>query len=82
METTIKVGRRGVVTLPREVREKAGLKEGDTLLVRLEPDGGIHLQQAAVLRVREYGEEELAAFREEDAMPSGLRTKLDDFLGR
>ena len=39
---------RGRVVLPADVRERLNIKEGDRLTLRLEPDGTIRLQTAAV----------------------------------
>ena len=37
--TTVKVTRRGQTTIPIEIREKLGIKEGDELLVEVKEDG-------------------------------------------
>ena len=46
----VRVGRRGVIVIPRDVREMLGLEEGDVLELRVEGD-------SIVLRVRDlWGE--------------------------
>jgi len=44
----VAVADRGRVVLPAEVRERLNIKAGDRLTLRLEPDGTIRLQTAAV----------------------------------
>ena len=39
--TTIKVGRRGQITIPREIRRSLGLKEGDRIALISEGDRAI-----------------------------------------
>ena len=39
MRTTVKVTRRGQTTIPKEFREKLGIKEGDELTVEPTKDG-------------------------------------------
>lgn len=39
---------RGRLVLPAEVRERLKIKEGDRLMMRIEPDGTIKIQTAAV----------------------------------
>lgn len=39
MRTIVKVTRRGQTTIPKEFREKLGIKEGDELVVELTKEG-------------------------------------------
>ncbi|WXG41505.1 MAG: AbrB/MazE/SpoVT family DNA-binding domain-containing protein [Candidatus Freyarchaeum deiterrae] len=39
MRTTVKVTRRGQTTIPKEFREKLGIKEGDELMVEFTKEG-------------------------------------------
>jgi AbrB family looped-hinge helix DNA binding protein len=75
---TRKVGRRGQVTIPKELRERFGIRGGDEVVVR-EEDGRIVIETASVAerlaegyreraeRDAEIAEEMDAASREADA---------------
>lgn len=65
--TSIPVSKRGTITLPPEMRRKLGLDvaEHPMMLVELR-DGGIFLQPAEALPVREIPEETLRGWIEED----------------
>lgn len=47
----VKLRRKGIIILPKSIREKAGVKEGDELLVTLEGDR-IILRKFKPLKVR------------------------------
>jgi len=38
-----KIGKRGVIVIPSEIRKKADLSEGDDLFIDVDDHGGIHL---------------------------------------
>jgi bifunctional DNA-binding transcriptional regulator/antitoxin component of YhaV-PrlF toxin-antitoxin module len=65
--TTLPVSKRGTITLPPEMRRKLGLDatEHPMMLVELK-DGGIFLQPAEALPVRDIPEETLLAWVAED----------------
>lgn len=54
MATTVTV--KGQVTLPRDVREAAGIRPGDRVIVRARPEGGVIVE-------RESKPEDEAAYR-------------------
>ena len=64
--TTVKLGPKGQIVIPKEAREMFGLEAGDTLVLMADKKRGIALQQSAVLveiadaifRGAEAGEEE------------------------
>lgn len=62
MPTPLILSRRGQITLPKEVREKLGLKAGDVLLLRVE-GGKIVLEPALLLSYEVYTEERLEEFQ-------------------
>ncbi|GAA6736437.1 AbrB/MazE/SpoVT family DNA-binding domain-containing protein [Thermus oshimai] len=62
MPTPLILSRRGQITLPKEVREKLGLKAGDALLLRVE-GGKIVLEPALLLSYEVYTEERLEEFQ-------------------
>jgi AbrB family looped-hinge helix DNA binding protein len=45
---SVTVAERGRLVLPAEVRERLGIRDGDRLTLRVDPDGTIRLQTAAV----------------------------------
>lgn len=67
--TTIPVSKRGTITLPPDIRRKLGLDVAShpMMLVELR-DGGIFLQPAEALPVRDIPEETLKAWIAEDEM--------------
>lgn len=46
---TPKVGPKGLMTLPKEIRATFGIKEGDRVLLKVEPDGKITLEKAMIV---------------------------------
>jgi antitoxin PrlF len=55
MSTTVTI--KGQVTLPKRVREAAGIRPGDRVVVRARPEGGVIVEREAV-------PEKLDAFRD------------------
>jgi AbrB family looped-hinge helix DNA binding protein len=68
--TLVQVSPRGGLTLPAEVRNAAGVRPGDTLVVTIE-DGRIVLEPAVVLPVEMYSEERIEEFRESGDLSAG-----------
>ncbi len=56
MSATAKVQARGQVTLPQKIRQEAGIKPGDELLIRVAPSGTVELSP-----MPSYSIDELAA---------------------
>jgi len=44
-----KVGPKGLMTLPKEIRTTLGIKEGDRILLKVEPDGKVMLEKAMII---------------------------------
>ena len=63
----VKIGKRGTVVIPADVRRRFGLKEGTLVLVESGPDG-VLLRPAAVFPMETYSLEEKAAFILENAV--------------
>jgi len=71
MTTTLPLSKRGSLTLPPEMRRKLGLDQQlNPLLLVEERDGGLFLQPAAALAVRDLPKAQLKAWmaRDEAAM--------------
>lgn len=49
---TPKVGSKGLMTLPKEIRNILGIKEGDRLLMKVENDGKIIIEKAMLVPVQ------------------------------
>jgi AbrB family looped-hinge helix DNA binding protein len=65
--TTITVSKRGTITLPPEMRRKLGLDTAESPLMLVElRDGGIFLQPAEALPVRDIPDEILRGWIEDD----------------
>jgi len=75
-----KVGKEGEVALPDDVRETTRLKEGDLLPVEANEDGSITLRLEP--SVRDYTEEDLRMFAEQDEMTPTERQRFLAWLGR
>lgn len=73
-----KISGKGQITLPKELREKYGLKEGDYLL--LFPQGqGLRLEKAAIsplARFREIAAETEERFRQEKVGPAEVEEAI------
>jgi AbrB family looped-hinge helix DNA binding protein len=64
---TIKIGRRGTLFVPVELRRRFGLEEG-TLLLAEAHDDGILLRPAVALPIEVYSPERIAEFLLENAV--------------
>lgn len=61
MAETSKVGKRGTIVLPAELRKRYGIKEGSLVLAEARPDG-ILLRPAVALPLELYSDERKAEF--------------------
>ncbi|MBA2376390.1 MAG: AbrB/MazE/SpoVT family DNA-binding domain-containing protein [Rubrobacter sp.] len=80
MASFAKVGKKGEIELPEDVREKARLKEGDSLSVETKEDGSIILRPTPP--VREYTDEDIEMFAREDETTSEERERFLKWLDR
>ncbi len=69
MTKVININNRGTLTLPKELRERLGIK-GEGRVVAEETEGGILLRPGATFPIEIYTEERLAEFKNnnEDAL--------------
>jgi antitoxin PrlF len=73
----LSLSRRGQITLPKEVREKLGLRPGDVLLLKVE-EGRLVLEPALPLSYEVYSEERLEEFRKAaEATPEEVAAFLE-----
>ena len=64
----VKLGKKGQVSLPKAILQKAGISGEMPLLVDITDDGAIVLRQAGVYPIEIYSDERIASFLEEDKM--------------
>ena len=77
MTIPLPLSRRGQITLPKEVREKLGLRPGDVLLLKVE-EGRLVLEPALLLSYEVYSEERLEEFRKAaEATPEEVAAFLE-----
>jgi len=61
----IKCGRRGQITIPRDVMTRLGLAENTPMLLEVRDDGAIVLRQAAVVPIEHYTDARITEFERE-----------------
>lgn len=64
----IKLGKKGQLSIPKEVMERLGLEGGETLLLDVTEDGTIVLRPAGVYPLEIYSEERIREFLETDRL--------------
>ncbi|MEX2499863.1 MAG: AbrB/MazE/SpoVT family DNA-binding domain-containing protein [Wenzhouxiangellaceae bacterium] len=72
---TVKIGKKGQVTIPRRVLEEAGLPAESQVIVESEADGSIRLRPAAVYPIELYSDDRIAEFERENQLPDSLRER-------
>lgn len=70
------------LTVPRELLEGESPEEGTLMRVHVNRRGDVILRPLARIPLREYTDEDLAMFAEEDRMPPNLEERLDALLKR
>ncbi len=76
----IKLGKKGQVSLPKAILQRAGISGETPLLVEATDDGAIVLRPAGVYPIEIYSDERIASFLEEDKMTSAQESLLDRAL--
>jgi bifunctional DNA-binding transcriptional regulator/antitoxin component of YhaV-PrlF toxin-antitoxin module len=64
----IKLGKKGQLSLPKAILQRAGINGETPLLVDTTDDGTIVLRQVGVYPIEIYSDERIASFLEEDRM--------------
>jgi hypothetical protein len=82
MTGRIRFNEEGEAILPRELLEDEFVEEGTILKAHRDERGNVVLKRLARQPVREYSEEELAMFAEEDEMTPAERDRFLASLGR
>lgn len=88
IEAKARINENGRIVIPVEIRQKLGIKPGDTILMKLDTDGVLHIEShmARIRKIqnelKKYGKpgvlmsDELIAERREEA-----RREMEDWLG-
>ncbi|MEX2499990.1 MAG: AbrB/MazE/SpoVT family DNA-binding domain-containing protein [Wenzhouxiangellaceae bacterium] len=69
---TVKIGKKGQVTIPRRVLEAAGVAAETRLIVEPEADGSIRLRPAAVYPIEIYSDQRVSEFESENRVNDDL----------
>lgn len=72
---TLIVSERGQITLPKEMRDRLGIKAGTALVVE-EGDGKLTLRPAAVTPVEIYSNEEIGGWIVQDRISDRERKRI------
>jgi AbrB family looped-hinge helix DNA binding protein len=73
----VKLGKKGQISIPRNVLLKLGIKGDVFMVVETTSDGGILLRQAGVYPLEIYGDDRLKEFEEGDRMSRDEVEKLE-----
>ena len=76
MSEKLKIGKRGVITLPARLRKKYGMSESDDLLVE-ETEDGLLLKPMTSMPIEIYTEERIAEFLEDEEELGKLLDELE-----
>ncbi len=73
----VKLGKKGQLTIPKNVLRKIGIREEAPLLVSTTENGGILLRPAGVYPIEIYTDERIKEFEEANAVPESLLDKVE-----
>ncbi len=73
-ETWIKILPKGLITIPKKIREKLGLKEGDVAQVKISDNTIVIIPRESV-EYRLYTKEEMEQWVKDDELPAKLAKK-------
>lgn len=76
----VKLGKKGQVSLPKAILQRAGISGETPLLVDTTDDGAIVLRQAGVYPLEIYSDERIDSFIKEDRMTPEKAALLDRTL--
>jgi AbrB family looped-hinge helix DNA binding protein len=77
---TVKLGKKGQMSIPKGIRKRLGLEGDVTLLVDTTPDGAIVLRPAAVYPIEIYSEKRVREFDAADRMDAKTAARLAKIL--
>ena len=77
---TIKLGKKGQISIPKAVLERLGLEAETLLLVETTPDGAILLRPAGVYPVEIFSDDRVREFHAENEMSGDEAARLREAL--
>jgi len=78
----VKLGKKGQVTIPRNILKSVGITDETPLLISATPDGSIVLRQAGVYPIEIYTDERIAEFERENTIPDELVSSAEQLAAR
>ena len=78
----VKLGKKGQVTIPRNILKSVGIADETPLLITATPDGSIVLRQAGIYPIEIYTDERIAEFERENAIPDELVSRAKRLAAR
>ena len=79
---TIKLGKKGQMSIPKGILKRLGLEGDVTLLVDTTPEGAIVLRPAAIYPIEIYSDERIREFDAADRMDAKTAARLTRILKR
>lgn len=73
---TVKIGKKGQVSIPRRVLEPAGVDAGSQVIVESEADGSIRLRPVAIYPIEIYSDERIAELERENQLSGELKSRV------
>lgn len=73
---TVKIGKKGQVSIPRRVLEATGVEAGSQVIVESEADGSIRLRPVAIYPIEIYSDERVAEFEQENQVSDALKRRV------
>jgi AbrB family looped-hinge helix DNA binding protein len=70
---TVKIGKKGQVSIPRRVLKASGVEAGSQVIVESDADGSIRLRPVAIYPIEIYSDERIAEFERENQLPDALK---------
>jgi AbrB family looped-hinge helix DNA binding protein len=79
---TVKLGKKGQLSLPASVLRKLGLQGAATLIVEATDDGAVILRPAAVYPIELYTDARIKEFEEENRLTKSEQARVRKVLAR
>ncbi len=79
---TVKLGKKGQLSLPASVLRKLGLQGAATLIVEATDDGAVILRPAAVYPIELYTDARIKEFEEANRLTRSQQTRVRKVLAR
>ena len=73
---TVKLGKKGQMSIPKDILKRLGLEGDVTLLVETTPEGAIVLRPAAIYPIEIYSDKRLKEFEAADRMDAKTAARL------